>query len=118
MPCEKPTAQWGQFRAARCFTHDVEWVLRFTFYVFARVQIRRDFDFPVHRSGAGEGGGFVRENREDLVEPRDAENGPDVFPQSEEREFSTVGSGPLHGLDEHGEAGAINIADTREIDED
>jgi len=63
------------------------------------------------------GGGFVREDLEDLVEPRDFKNAADAFTQSEERESPAIGTDALHGLDQHGKAGTVDIADRRKIDQ-
>ena len=65
-----------------------------------------------------EGRSLIGEDCENLVEPRDAEDVAHIFAQSAEGEFSTVCGNSLHGFDENGEPGAINITDPGKIDYD
>ncbi len=63
------------------------------------------------------GGGFVGENAEDLVEAGDVENRAHTFAQTEKPERAAVGHDALERLDENGEAGAVDVADVRQVDE-
>lgn len=65
-----------------------------------------------------EGGGAVWIDAEDLVEAGDLEDGANGGSDGDEAEFATVVCDALHGIDEDGEAGTVDVADLREIDED
>ena len=58
----------------------------------------------------------VRENPEDLIEPRDFENRPHRFLQTGERKLPAVAADVLHRLDQDRETGAVDVGDFREID--
>src|SRR4051794_29856362 len=53
--------------------------------------------------------GFVLENLEDLVEPRDLENIADTHLEPEEPELPPVAEHALEGFDQHREPGAVHV---------
>lgn len=58
----------------------------------------------------------VRENDEDLVEPRDFENRPDVILQTRQDKFSSVSLDVLHSFDQHREPRAIDVSHGGKVD--
>ncbi len=66
-------------------------------------------------SGGGQGRIDVRENQEDLVEPRDFENRPDAILQTRQDELPPVGFDVLHSFDEHRQTRAVDVRDGGKI---
>src|SRR4030095_11854734 len=62
------------------------------------------------------GGVDVRINLKDLLEPRYLEDWFYIFLQAREREFTAILFDLLHRLNQHREAGTIDIADVAHVD--
>src|SRR5947209_7401095 len=58
----------------------------------------------------------VRVNAEDLIEPGNFKNWPDIFLQTGDREASAVRLDVLHSFNQHGETGAVDVAHAGEVD--
>lgn len=58
----------------------------------------------------------MRVAQENLIEPRTLENGTDSLGRSGQRKETAIILDILHGIDQDSQAGAVDVSDTREVD--